>query len=96
MRLQFRILIMFAVIFAASYIPETFPSYFGDWMCHGSGEFIGRHYKRCNHGGGFAMYHNPSWHWGFRHWAWLCLGITMLIINIVQLVAEEDKKSQNK
>lgn len=89
---------MFAVIFAASYIPDTFPSYFGDWMCKGSGELIEgtTHYQKCNYGGGFSCYHTPSLHWGFRHWAWLCLGITMLIINIVQLIQEEEKRQKQQ
>jgi hypothetical protein len=93
MKLQFRVLIMFAVIFVASYIPDAYPSYFGDWLCNGSGERITHgtgwdatyHYSKCN----YSSYHNPRWHWGFRHWAWLCLGITMLIINIVQFIQKE-------
>jgi hypothetical protein len=96
MKLQFRVLIMFAVIFAASYIPDAYPSYFGDWLCSGSGELVEGeyHYERCNYAGN--NYHNPSWHWGFRHWAWLFLGITMLVINIVQLIIEEENRRNSK
>jgi hypothetical protein len=89
---------MFAVIFAASYIPDAYPSYFGDWLCSGSGEEISKKdypryiYENCNYFG----FHDKTWHWGFRHWAWLCLGVTMLIINIVQLIIEEENRRNSK
>ena len=88
---KLRILLMFTIIMAASFIPDHYHSFFGDWLCQGSGELIAdtNHYQRCNYAD--CYYHNPTWHWGFRHYVWMILGLTFLIINIVELTKDEQR-----
>lgn len=91
MKIQFRIFMIFAVIFFASFIPENFHEFFGDWLCQGSGTRLSDSYlySGCNHLQ--AGYHLPEWHWGFRHYVWLVMGATLALYNAVMLISEEDK-----
>jgi hypothetical protein len=38
------------------------------------------------------MTHNPTWHWGFRHWIWLLAGLTFSAWTVVDMFMEEEKK----
>ena len=40
MKLKIKIVALFAFIFIASYVPENYPTAFGDWKCQGSGKEI--------------------------------------------------------
>ena len=86
------IVLVSAFIMAFSFIPENARSFFGDWLCGGSGELIKDtyHYNGCNYGG--AGYHDPSWHWGFRHYIWMLTGLTLTAIRIVGLFKKYDIK----
>lgn len=94
MKIQIRIFIIGFCIIILSFIPELIPSFFGDWLCEGSGEFIktefGGHYEKCNHAS--IGFHHPKWHWGYRHYIWMILGLTLAIINIVQVIIDSEKK----
>lgn len=94
MKVQFRIFMIFAVIFFASFIPENFPTLFGDWLCTGSGNMVPNtyHYERCNYMNSY--YHTPEWHWGFRHYIWMLLGATLALYNVVMLISEEENKNK--
>jgi hypothetical protein len=37
------------------------------------------------------MTHNPTWHWGIRHWLWLLAGLTFSVWTIVEVIIEENK-----
>jgi hypothetical protein len=95
-KVKIKIVALFAVIFLAGFIPEKYPTAFGDWKCKGSGEKIVSgtgwdatyHYAKCN----FYGYHNPKYHWGFRHYLWLTLGLTLTAISVYQIVEEYDNK----
>ena len=86
MYIQLRLLLMFAIIMAASFIPEYNHELFGDWKCEGSGKVIkeisygGVIYEKCNYAE--FTYHNSMWHWGFRHYIWVIMGLTFTIINV--------------
>jgi hypothetical protein len=93
MKLKTKIVALFAFIFIASYVPENYPTAFGDWKCKGSGEIIENnpsaliHYKGCD----YTAYHNPTWHWGFRHYLWITLGLTLTAVSVYQIVESENK-----
>lgn len=91
MKTQLRIVLIFAVIFFASFIPQNYPTFFGDWLCEGSGDIVKGtwYYQKCNHPN--HGYHLPQWHWGFRHYVWMLLGLTMTIFNVIKIV-EPNKK----
>ena len=86
--IKLRVIIIFAIIILLSFIPETFPDFFGDWECQGS-KIIGvkegfYQTQGCSYGG--VLEHNPTTHWGFRHWMWTLCGVILFIWNTVELI----------
>ncbi len=90
MKNKLRLVAIFAIVILFSFIPETFPDFFGDWACEGGKAVItGNTYtiQGCSYGG--DMDHGPTTHWGFRHWMWTLCGVSLFIWNVVELI---DKK----
>jgi len=89
MKNKLKLITIFAIVILFSFIPETFPEFFGDWVCQGgklivqgnSYDIVGCSYTQQDH--------MPSTHWGFRHWMWTLCGVTLFIWNVVELI---DKK----
>lgn len=92
---KLKILVVFVVMFFASFVPESNHKMFGDWKCSGShanwDEDGYWHIKGCRY---ISTSHDPSWHWGMRHWIWLLAGITFSIWTIADVINESDKKSE--
>ena len=82
---------MMAVMMAASFIPEHLRDYMGDWQCDGSGKSIGYEgYEKCNYAA--SAYHDPTWHWGWRHWLFQLFGLVFCIINVIRIVLNWEEK----
>jgi hypothetical protein len=89
MKNKLRLVAIFAIAMLFSFIPETFPDFFGDWVCQGgkvivvgnSYDIVGCSYSQQDH--------MPSTHWGFRHWMWTLCGVSLFIWNVIELI---DKK----
>jgi hypothetical protein len=95
MKSKLKILVVFVVMFCASFIPESNHELFGDWNCKGGVTIVNEHntdVKGCNYGA--YMTHNPTWHWGIRHWLWLLAGVTFSIWTIVDVIIEIEKKAK--
>ena len=94
MKSKIKILVIFLVMFFASFIPESNHQLFGDWKCQGArfeyGEDHNKHYG-CKYG---TVEHGATWHWGTRHWIWVLTGLTFSIWTIVEVISENDKKSK--
>jgi len=93
MKSKLKILVVFVVMFFASFVPESNHEMFGDWKCKGGKiEFKNDDMLRegCTY---YDNSHGPSWHWGIRHWIWLFTGITFSIWTVVEVIIEADKKS---
>lgn len=42
-------------------------------------------------------YNTPHWHWGYRHWVWMFMGIILGIIQIIRIIQfAENKKKYDK
>jgi len=84
---------MFGIIILMSFIPDTFPEFFGDWKCNG-GNFVyeGEHCTLvgCNYAQRGP--HSAATHWGFRHWMWFFCGVILFIWNLVDLLPDKMKK----
>lgn len=99
-RISIRIIALFTVAILVSFIPEYLHTFFGDWYCVGSGtrELIPATqttYEHYEFIGGCDYYdtkHNPTWHWGYRHWLLICMGIGLAIVQIVNIINVIDKK----
>lgn len=88
----FRIVLMFAVMFVMTFIPENWPNLFGDWNCQGAKrinlELVGCYYEGSSHA--------PTTHWGARHWIWFCCGGLIFIAQIIFLITDIEKYSKGK
>lgn len=99
LKVSIRIVLLFTLTMALSFIPEYCHTLFGDWLCKGSGVVIGHEYltpvySLCNYSVGIYEYHDPTWHWGYRHWLWQLMGLSLAlvqIVNIIIIINTEDK-----
>jgi len=96
MKSKLKILVVFVVMFCASFIPESNHELFGDWKCKGAIVTYDKNDNRFIAGCKYVGYnsHNPTWHWGTRHWIWLLAGVTFSIWTIVDVIIEIDKKAK--
>lgn len=95
MKSKLKILVVFIVMFCASFIPDQNHELFGDWKCKGRLSWWDDNGKRQNEGCRYgAPVHDPSWHWGTRHWIWLFTGITFSIWTIAEVIIDAEKKSK--
>jgi hypothetical protein len=88
---KLKLVAMFVIIMTMSFISELFPNLFGDFACKGNTlELVNNiyMYKGCQYG---SFCHGPTLHYGFRHWVWFFMGLSLFIWGIVELI--EEKKS---
>ena len=86
MKTKLKFISIFAIAMLVSFIPENFPSFFGDWVCQGGSYVVkeGRyHLEGCKYAADYQ--HGPSIHWGFRHWMWTLCGVSLFIWNVIEL-----------
>lgn len=86
-KLSIRIVVLFLIAILSTFIPDYLHSFFGDWLCKGSGNILlgmPYEYQYCNYGD--WRFHNPMWHWGWRHWLWCFMCITLFIVNTIRIV----------
>jgi hypothetical protein len=98
-KVSLRIICLFGIAMLLGFIPEYGRVFFGDWFCEGcritgySTEglhmpiYSGCEYDCMDH------VHCPQWHWGYRHWLWLFMGIALWIIqavNIFKIIDNEE------
>jgi hypothetical protein len=91
MKSKLKILVVFVVMFFASFVPESNHELFGDWKCRGGVVELKNDdviHDGCQY---YSNTHGSSWHWGMRHWIWLLAGVTFSIWTVVDVIAEENK-----
>lgn len=81
--ISFRIIIAFSVAILMSFIPELFRDFFGDEFCR----IYGYHYD--------MVYNTDHYHWGWRHWLFLFMGICLFIIQIIDIANHIQKYENN-
>lgn len=91
-KIMSRIVLLFAIVMLMSFVPENNRELFGDWQCEGthyeSGEYTGCQYV--------GVVHGTTWHWGFRHWIWMLMGLTLFIYNAVLIIITINKNQNEK
>jgi len=93
-KISIRVIAVFLVAITMSAITDNLHEYLGDWFCAG----------RATDNAGLCVYydggthnsaHDPTWHWGYRHWLVLFMGVSLAVIqivNIVFIIEESNKK----
>ncbi|MCE3278056.1 MAG: hypothetical protein K0S44_247 [Bacteroidetes bacterium] len=82
LKLSLNIIVTFTMWIMISFVPDYLHDLFGDWICDGS-RFIANdgaygHYEGCDYANDGN--HLPKLHWGFRHWLWCIMGISLVIV----------------
>lgn len=91
--ISLKVILLFTIAILSTFIGDYLHDFFGDWKCSGSGQRLKdsfRIYQRCNyadHG-----FHGAMWHWGYRHWLYLCMCITLFILQAIDIINYSDKK----
>ena len=98
---SFRIILVFAVGITMSFIGDYLHKFLGDWYCQGTiyGKLIKEtqtsyeHYERLG-----CMYnignHNPTWHYGWRHWLFIAMGFCLFILQAIDVISFINKKDK--
>jgi hypothetical protein len=92
LKISFRIVLLFSATMVFSLIADSLPDFFGDWKCQGSLEIIPETYiyKGCNYGA--EGFHDPSLHWGYRHWVFFMMGLCLSIVQVFDIINLTNKK----
>lgn len=96
-----RVIALFSVAILSTFIGDYGRSFFGDWYCDGSGERIlikatqttyeHYDYAGCQYIDG---HHSAQWHWGYRHWLYATMCLTLFIIQVVEIINHVESKSK--
>lgn len=96
-KLSLQIIALFAVAIIMSFIPDYLHEFFGDWECQGkvfTDKIIGGYivYDGCDYGS--MNSHNPTLHWGWRHWLWFIMGAVLFIIQCFRIESTINTESK--
>ena len=91
-KISLKVILLFTIAILSTFVGDYLHSFLGDWKCLGSGtpndSIYNPIYKYCNYAEwGF---HDPTWHWGYRHWLYLVMCITLFIIQIIDIISFAD------
>jgi hypothetical protein len=79
------IIVLFLIAILSSFIPEYYANFFGDYGCSGSTfEILEGHYIR--HGCDIFDMHEPTTHWGYRHYLWFLMGLSLFAGQVVRII----------
>lgn len=81
--LSIQIILIFSVLILASIIPDLWPEFFGDWKCQGNDwtNPLNEH-PNCHY---INSQHNPTTHWGWRHWLFSMMGLSLFVLQIFRI-----------
>lgn len=83
--ISLKVILLFSIAILSTFIGDYLHEFFDDYHCDGSGNRVELGiYEKCNYGE-YGI-HGPTWHWGYRHWLYLCMCIVLFIIQVVDIV----------
>jgi len=84
-----QVILIFGIAILASFIPDNFHTFFGDVLCNGN-----LNASACSSGWNqMQTLHGPEYHWGYRHWLWLLMGLSLFLIQLVRIIKFIDKEN---
>jgi len=93
-KISLKVILLFTIAIFSTFVGDYLHSFLGDWKCLGSGilndSIYNPIYKYCNYAE--CGFHDPTWHWGYRHWLYLVMCITLFIIQIIDIISFADSK----
>lgn len=94
----FQIILLFAFAIGMSFVADSLHNFFGDFHCNGSGKLINDgtlfgKYNGCNTLDIFGgREHDPTWHWGYRHYIFFLGGVCLFIVQSIYIIDYALKK----
>jgi hypothetical protein len=88
-------LILMTMMMVVSFIPEQFREFFGDWKCDGMFGHTENAQWVIEKGSCWAIgniEHNPTWHWGFRHWLLMATGAVFAVASLIRIFDEWERR----
>ncbi len=99
-KISVNVIMIFGIAISMSIVPELYPSFFGDWKCVGNYKSTTTLYHGCMEYYNMANeLHEPTMHWGYRHFLYLFMGIALFLIQVsrvVYLINKNDKINEKK
>lgn len=88
-----RIILIFVIAITMSFIADEFHSFFGDITCNGTVLNIETNkYEYLFHYG--AIHKDTQTHWGWRHWLFFMMGLSIATLQIIDIVNCYNKKER--
>jgi len=100
LKISMRIIVLFITAILLSFIPDLNPDLFGDWQCKGTADLVTNSTYGWTRtiGCQYASRgdHDPTWHWGYRHWLYFFMGLCLAVIQIAAGVESVIKYNNEK
>lgn len=88
-KIYLKVILLFTIAIFSTFVGDYLHYFLGDWKCLGSGtpndSIYNPIYKYCNYAE--CGFHDSTWHWGYRHWLYLVMCITLFIIQIIDIIS---------
>jgi hypothetical protein len=88
--ISLKVILLFSIAILSTFVADYLRLFLGDWKCEGSGNSIvgtWRH-EKCN----YTDFHDASWHWGYRHWLYLGMCLSLFVIQVIEIVNYANSK----
>lgn len=92
LKLSLRVCLLFIIAILFSFIPEMFRGIFGDWACTGAKLYYDGNHRIIDGCLYTQTIHDPGYHWGYRHWLYFFMGLSLAIIQFINIVNLINKK----
>lgn len=106
-KITIRVIAVFMTAILTSFIPDTFPEFFGDVKCQGNSiiyeesasYFHPQHFTGCKLE--FATNnqieeHGPDVHWGARHFLWMWMSIVLAVVQTLSIFVMIHNHNEDK
>lgn len=89
-KISLKVIMLFTIAILSTFLGDFLHDFLGDWKCSGSGQRVidTYHYEKCNYAE--VGFHDAKWHWGYRHWLYFCMCISLFIIQVIDIISNFD------
>lgn len=98
-KITIRVIAVFMTAILTSFIPDTFPEFFGDVKCKGNMYVRNMGYEGCRLEfiGDMAIHeHGPNIHWGYRHVLWMAMSVVLGVVQLIGIFVMIEKNNNNE
>ena len=78
-KISLKVILLFTIAIFSTFVGDYLHSFFDDSYC----TIIDCRYMDTRHS-------LPQWHWGYRHWLYLVMCITLFVIQVIDIISFAD------